>query len=251
MRFGASVSLAMAATPVAPRPEDTQGAGRLALGGALGIVAASVTLLLPSVFLYIALYAPGGFFALGSTLLETLSLLVLVGAILFLLSFFVYRLAFATLRKADPRFSVASVLCLIGSLGFLLVVVAAAVLLGSTSSLVTCIHGQPSHALSCLKSGQPLGAYTAVIGFWLGWLGGVGIVVGLSSAGHRFARGSLYGGAVVYALLLLVLIGPFLALVYAVPYQQYLLLVVPFLALAAPILTFAGSRVPPPTVRRA
>ncbi len=241
----------MAESPVAPRPEDLKGAGRLALGGALGIAAAAVTLLLPSVFLYLSLYAPGGFFSLGSTLLQTLSLLVLVGAILFLISLFAYRLGFATLRKIDPRFAVASVLCLIGSLGFLLVVVAAAVLLGSTSSLVTCIHGQPSHALSCLKSGQPLGAYTAVIGFWLGWLGGVGIVVGLSSAGRRFARGVLYGGAAFYALLLLVLVGPFLALVYVVPDQQYLLLVVPFLALIAPILTFAGSHVPPPTVRRA
>ncbi len=202
-------------------------------------------------FLWLALYSPNGFFALVPTLLQTLSLLVLVGAILFLLSLFAYRLGFATLRKVDPRFSVASVLCLIGTLGFLLVVVAAAVLLGSTSSLLQCLHGQPSHALSCLKSGEPLGAYTAVAGFWLGWLGGVGIVVGLSSAGHRFARGSLYGAALVYTLLLLVLVGPFLALVYTVPDQQYLLLLIPLLALLGPILTLGGSRVPPATVRRA
>ena len=104
--------------------------------------------------------------------------------------------------------------------------------------------------MSCLKSGEPLGAYTAVAGFWLGWLGGVGIVVGLSSAGHRFARGSLYGAALVYTLLLLVLVGPFLALVYTVPDQQYLLLLIPLLALLGPILTLAGSRVPPATVRR-
>lgn len=240
----------MAESPVAPRPEDTKGAGRLAVGGAFGIAAAVVTLVLPSVFLWVALYSPGGFFSLGSTLLQTLSLLVLVGAILFLLSLLVYRLGFAALRRIDPRFTVASFLCLVGTLGFLLVVVAAAVLLGSTSSLVTCIHGQPSHALTCLKSGEPLGAYTAAIGFWLGWLGGVGIVVGLSSAGRRFARRSLYGGATLYALLLLVLIGPFLALVYVVPDQQYLLLVVPFLAVLAPIFTYAGARVPPVTVRR-
>jgi NADH:ubiquinone oxidoreductase subunit 6 (subunit J) len=241
----------MAENPVAPRMEDTKGAGRLALGGALGVVAALVTLVLPSVFLWLALYSPGGFFSLGSTLLQTLSLLVLVGAILFLLSLFVYRLGFATLRKVDPRFSVASILCIIGTLGFLLVVVAAAVLLGSTNSLVQCLHGQPSHALSCLKSGQPLGAYTAVIGFWLGWLGGVGLMVGLSSAGRRFARGSLYGAAILYGLLLLVLIGPFLALVYSVPDQQYLLLVVPVLALFAPLLTLLGTLTPPATVRRA
>lgn len=240
----------MAESAVAPRAEDTTGAGRLALGGGLGIAASLVTLLVPSVFLYLALYSPGGLLSLGSTLLRTLSVLVLVGAFLFLLSQFSYRRGFAALRRVDPRFSVASVLCLVGSLGFLLLIVAAAVLLGSTGSLLECVHGQPSHALSCLRSGDPLGAYTAVAGFWLGWLGGVGLVVGLSSAGHRFARGSLYGGAALYALLLLVLVGPFLALVYAVPDQQYLLLIVPLLALLAPMLTYVGSRVPPPTVRR-
>jgi hypothetical protein len=241
----------MSDTAVAPRTEDTKGSGRLAIGASLGIVAALLTLVVPSVFLWLALYAPGGFFSFGTTLVQTLSILVLVGAILFLLSLFAYRLAFAVLRKVDPRFTVASILCLIGSLGFLLLVVAAAVLLGSTSSLVQCIHGAPSHALTCLKSSQPIGAYTALVGFWLGWLGGIGIVIGLSSAGHRFARGTLYGGAALYALLLLVLIGPFLSLVYPVPGGEYLLLVAPVLALLAPALVLAGSRAAPATVRRA
>jgi hypothetical protein len=241
----------MAATPVAPRAEDTKGAGRLALGGGLGVAAALITLVLPSAFLWLALYSPGGFFILGTSLVETLSLLVLAGAILFLLCLFVYRLGFATLRKVDPRFTVASVLCLVGSLGFLLLVVAAAFLLGSSGDLVTCMHGQPSHALSCLRSSQPLGADTALAGFWLGWLGGVGIVVGLSSAGHRFFRGALYGGALLYSLLLLVLVGPFLALVYPVPGSEYLLVVAPILALLAPALVLSGARNPPGVVRRA
>jgi hypothetical protein len=240
----------MAESPVAPRPEDVQGAARLALGGGLGVAAALVTLLLPAAFLWLALYAPGGFFSLGSTLVQTLSVLVLAGAILFLLSLFVYRRGFSVLRRVDPRFAVASILCLIGTLGFLLVVVAAAVLLDSSSSLLQCIHGQPSHALTCLRSGEPLGAYTGVAGFWLGWLGGVGLVVGMSSAGRRFARGVLYGSSIFYALLLLVLVGPFLALVYSVPDQQYLLLAVPVLALLAPALVLVGMRHPPATVRR-
>ena len=241
----------MSASPVAPRAEDTKGAGRLALGGGIGLAAAIITLVLPSIFLWLSVSSPGGFFTLGSTIVETLSILVLVGAILFLLCLFTYRLAFGALRKVDPRFTAASVLCLLGSLGFLLLVVAAALLLGSTSSLIQCIHGQPSHALSCLKSSSPLGAYTALAGFWLGWLGGVGIVAGLSLAGHRFARGSLYGGATFYALLLVVLVGPFLTLIYPVPGGEYLLLVAPALAILAPAFVLAGSNTPPASVRRA
>jgi hypothetical protein len=231
--------------------QDVKGAGRLALGGGLGFAAALITLVLPSVFLYLSLYDPGGFFTFTGTFVEVLSLLVLVGAILFLLCLFVYRMGFSALRKVDPRFTVASVLCLIGSLGFLLLVVAAAVLLGSSSSLLTCLHGQPSHALTCLKSGQPLGAYTALAGFWLGWLGGVGIVVGLSSAGSRFQRGALYWGAALYAILLLVLIGPFLNQIYPVPGAEYLLILAPVLAILAPALVLSGSRAPPSAVRPA
>jgi hypothetical protein len=143
---------------------------------------------------------------------------------------------------------VASVLCLIGSLGFLLLLVAVVVVLGSTGPLLTCIHGQPSHALSCLRSGQPLGAYTGLLGFWLGWLGGVGLVLGLSSAASRFSRGVLYGSAALYGVLLLALVGPFVGLLYPVPGAQYLLLLAPLLALLAPALAYAGTRRAPATI---
>jgi hypothetical protein len=238
----------MASPTVTVRPEDAKGAHRIAVGAGLGVAAALITLVLPLALLWLALYSPGGLFSLTNALVQDLSLLILAGAILFLLSLFVYRRGFAVLRKVDPRFKVASLLCLIGSLGFLLILVAVVVILGSSSSLVTCIHGQPSHALSCLRSGEPLGAYTGLVGFWLGWLGGVGLVLGMASAGRRFARGALYGAAALYALLLLALVGPFLALVYPLPGAQYLLLLSPLLALLAPALTYAGTRRPPGTV---
>jgi hypothetical protein len=234
---------------IAARPEDAKGAARLEAGSIVGIAAALATLLLPTALLYLALYAPNQYLSLGEGFLDVLSLLLLAGAILFLISLILYRLAFSTLRTVDVRFTVASVLCLVGSLGFLLLIVAVALLFGGTGSLLTCLHGQPSHALSCLRSGEPLGAYTGLAGFWLGWLGGLGIVVGLGSAGRRFRRGSLTGGALLYALLLLVLIGPFLALIYAVPGQQYLLIVAPLLALLAPIAVLSGSRMAPVSVR--
>jgi NADH:ubiquinone oxidoreductase subunit 6 (subunit J) len=241
----------MAAPNVTLRNEDVKGSRRLATGASLGIVAAAMTLVLPLVLLWIALYIPGHVLSLNATLVEAISLLVLAGAILFFLSLLLYRMGFAALRRVDPRFTVASILCIVGSIGFLLLLIAVAVVLGSTNSLLTCIGGQPSHALSCLRSGQPLGAYTGLLGFWLGWLGGVGLVLGMASAGRRFERGALYGASILYSLLLLVLVGPFLALVYPVPGAGLFLLALPILALLAPALALAGSRRPPAVVKPA
>jgi hypothetical protein len=238
----------MAAPIVTVRVEDVKGSHRIAIGAGLGVAAAAIMLLLPFALLWLALYNPGGFFQFNSALVQDISLLVLAGAILFLLSLFVYRRGFAVLRGVDRRFTLASILCLIGSLGFLLILVAVVIVLGTTNSLLTCVHGQPSHALSCLRSGQPLGAYTGLLGFWLGWLGGVGLVLGLASAGRRFSRGVLYGSAALYAILLLALVGPFVGLIYPVPGAQYLLLLSPILALLAPALAYAGTRRPPATV---
>jgi hypothetical protein len=238
----------MAAPTVTVREEDAKGSHRIAIGAGLGVAAAAITLVLPFALLWWAVYTPGGFFQLNSSLVQDVSLLILAGAILFLLSLFLFRRGFAALRGVDRRFTAASVLCLVGSLGFLLLLVAVLVILGSSTSLVTCLHGQPSHALSCLRSGEPLGAYTGLAGFWLGWLGGVGLVLGLASAGRRFARGVLYGSAALYAILLLALVGPFLGLIYPVPGAQYLLLLTPILALLAPALAYAGTRRPPATI---
>ncbi|MCI4364999.1 MAG: hypothetical protein L3K10_02910 [Thermoplasmata archaeon] len=239
----------MATPTVTIRPEDVRGSHRIAVGAGLGVFAAALTLLLPLALLWLALYNPGGFFRVTTTFVETVTLLILAGAILFLLSLILYHRGFVAMSAVDPRFKVARVLCLVGSLGFLLLLVAVVVVLGSTSSLVSCIGGQPSHALSCLRSGQPLGAFTGLAGFWLGWLGGVGLVLGIAAAGRRFGRGVLYGSAALYSLLLLALVGPFVALLYPVPGAQYFLLAVPVLALLAPALAYAGARRPPVRIK--
>ncbi len=235
----------MAHVPAPVTTEDAKGAEFLGIGAAMGVAAAVVTLVVPIVFVLLATKNPGGFFSFAPALLQTTATLVLAGAILFLLSLFLYRRSFARFRKVDRRFIAASVLCIIGSLGFLLLVVAAAVVLGNASSLTNCLHGQPSHALTCLKSGQPLGAYTGLAGFWLAWLGGLGIVLGVGMAGGRLHRGVLYGGAAVYAILLLLLVAPFLALFVSVPGISDLLWVAPVLALIGPGLVLVGSRAAP------
>jgi hypothetical protein len=225
----------------AARALDEKGVGRLGIGAGLGFAGALAAIVLPLTFLFVLARFPSGFFTFGTNLVEVTSLLVLVGAILLLLSLFFYRRSFAALRKVDPRFYTASILCIIGSLGFLLLLVAAAVVVGNANSLLACADGHPTHALSCLESGQPLGAWTAVIGFLLGWIGGVGIVLGLGLSGSRFRAGLLTGAAFLYLLLLLFVFVPFAGLFVPVPSLGDLVLFGPFLAVLGPALALAGS----------
>lgn len=228
------------ASPVLPE-SDARGVWRLATGAGLGLAAAILAVVLPITFLILTTYNPGGFFTYGTAMVETTTFLVLVGAILFILSLLLYRLGFSALRRVDRRFVAASTLCLIGSVGFLLIIVTAVILLGSTGSLLACVHGQPSHAITCLRSLSPLGAYTVLLGFWLSWLGGLGIVLGLGASGARYHRGSFYGGSALYTLLLLVLVGPYVDLLLRFPGAQYLLFSAPLLAILAPGLVLGGS----------
>jgi hypothetical protein len=220
---------------------EEKGAVRLGIGAGLGFAGALCAIVVPLAFVFLVTDVHSGFFVFDSSLVEATSILVLVGAILLLLSLFFYRRSFAAIRKVDRRFVAASVLCIIGALGFLLLLVAAAVVVGDANSLLACAHGQPSHALSCLESGQPLGAITGTVGFFLGWLGGLGIVLGLFLAGNRFRVGALGGSAVVYLVLLLILLVPFLALVVSLPNLAALLLLAPILAILAPALALIGA----------
>ena len=223
------------------REIDRKGAGRLGIGAGLGFAGAVAAIVLPLLFLYVATEYPGGFLRLTSRMVEVSSILVLAGAILLLLSLFLYRRSFAALRQVDPRFYVASVLCILGSIGFFLLLVAAVVVAGNTSSLLSCVAGHPSHALSCLESGQPLGAVTAIVGFLLGWIGGLGIMIGLFVAGSRFRSGELTGSGVLYGLLLLLLLVPLASLFVTIPGVAYLVLLSPVFALLGPGLALAGS----------
>ena len=232
-----------------PRPaftrEELSGLRRLGAGAGVGLAGGICSLILPFAFLWLASENPGGFFSYGTTLVRTISILVLAGAILFVLSLFLYRRGFAAFRHVDPRFATASVLCLVGSIGFLLLLVTAVLLFGASSEFVTCIHGAPSHALTCLSSSAPLGAYAGLAGFVLGWVGGLGIVLGVRLSGRRYRRTGISAGSFLYAVLLLVLVGPLVAALYAFPYAVYLLAAAPFLLVLAPGLVLGGVlRVP-------
>ncbi|MGA9839835.1 MAG: hypothetical protein WBF81_02825 [Thermoplasmata archaeon] len=225
---------------VTQRENDEKGVRRLGLGAGLGFAGALLAIVIPLLFLFLVADFPGGFFVLNSQLVQVSSILVLAGSILLLLSLFVYRRGFAALRKTDPRFYAASVLCIVGSIGFLLLFITAAIVVGNSSGLLSCAGGHPSHALSCLESGQPLGAVTGTVGFLLGWIGGVGIMLGLFLAGSRFRNGSLSASGGAYGILLLILIVPFLELVIALPDASYLLVIAPVMAIMGPGLALEG-----------
>jgi len=223
--------------------EDEKGLFRIATGAGIGLAAALLAVVIPTGFLLFASYDSGGFVSLQQTaLIDAMGLLILAGAILFLISLFLYRRGFAHLRKVDSRFWAASVLCLIGSIGFLLILVAAVAIVGGSNGFLSCMNGHPAQALSCLRSGNPVGAYAGLLGFWLGWLGGVGIVVGLSAGSSRFHVREIAVESLLYAILLLALIGPFIALVVSFPGAELILVVVPVLSLLAPYFVFRGDR---------
>ena len=230
----------------APRTaEDARGRSRLLIGGAFGVTGALIGIVLPVGVLLANLYAPSSAIATGAALVEVLAVLLAAGLVLLLVSFFAYRSAFARFRKVDRRFWVASALCLVGSLGLLVLLGAAIVVGGSSASVAQCVQGSPSHALSCLDSGSSgefLGANLVVLGFWLAWVGSFGIVVGLALEGDRARRRTLTAAATVYAVTLLLIVGPFTALFLSYPGAADLLVGVPVLAVVAPSLVLSGTR---------
>jgi len=221
--------------------DEPKGLRRFETGAVFGLAGGVAGLVLPIMINLLAFYYPVGIFTYGTTLVELTTIFVLAGAILLAISLLYYRLGFGALRGFDRWFFSASILCNIGSIGLLLIIIPIALALYSTPSMVQCIRGAPSHSLSCLGTIQPLFAYAVIVGFWLAWLGGLGIVVGLELGGRRYREARLFGGGATYALLLLVLIAPFVALLFPIGGWQYPLLTVPLLALLAPAFVYAGS----------
>lgn len=229
--------------PDAPTPADfdRRGVRWLSLGGGLGCASGIAILLLPSVFLWVATYAPAGVLTVGPHLVTIDSVLVLAGALLLVLSLFLYRRAYATLRKSDPRFRVPWALSLVGTLGVLFVLATSVIVLTYSNSIPTCLGSNGVPSFSCLEAHAPWAITSGLIGFWLTWLGGVGIVVGLVLAGRRFRTGLFSAGGALYALLLIGLLGPLLAVLRPFPDSADLLLGVSFLAVIAPALVLAAA----------
>jgi|HubBroStandDraft_1064217.scaffolds.fasta_scaffold313409_1 hypothetical protein len=215
---------------------------RFAAGSTIGLAAGVTGLALPIALILLASYSPGTIYLTGAQLVEATAILALAGALLFALSLWVYRLGFSMLQRSDKRFYVASVLAWIGTVGVLLVVVAIGIAFLSSGTMSGCIQAAPANSLACLHAAAPLASYSGVLGFWLVWLGGLGVVFGIGLAGTRYHQLWFYGGAGVYSLLLLGLIAPALSLVFPIDPPAFLLLATPLLAAFGPAAIFHGAR---------
>jgi hypothetical protein len=230
------------AESVVPRGGDeSKGLHRLATGSTVGLAAGIVGLALPVTLFFFSTYSPGTLLIRSSTLIQVTAIMALAGAILFAISLLIYRFGFALLRAADKRFWAASVLCILGSIGVLLIVLPMLLAFATSDTMASCIQGAPSKTLSCLRSAAPLAAYVGIVGLWLLWLGGVGIVVGIGLASVRYREAWLTGGAALYALLLLGFIAPVLGFVFSIGGLVYPILALPVLVILAPAVISHGS----------
>jgi hypothetical protein len=228
--------------PTATARRQPRGLRRFKVGALFGLAGGLVGLVLPVTLNLLVFYPVFGLLTFDTMLIAFTGVFVLVGALLLAISLIFYRLGFTALRRFDRWFLTASVLCNIGSIGLVLIIASAAVALVSSPSLAACVQNAPTRALTCMQSIQPLTTWSVIAGFWLAWLGGLGIVIGLVLGGRRYRDGKLVTGGALYAVLLLVLIDPFVALLFPIGGWQYPLLTVPILALLAPVYVYVGSR---------
>jgi hypothetical protein len=232
----------MSVSRVESHGDESNGLRRISTGSAIGLAAGVIGLGLPITLILLPTLSPGTIYLTGPELIETTAGLALVGAVLFAVSLLVFRLGFAALRGFDRRFWTASILCMIGTVGVILIVVPIALAASSSDAIARCIQGAPSRTLACVSSVAPLASYWAIAAFWLLWLGGLGIVVGITLAGRRYRQIWLYLGAALYAVLLLGLLAPLLGLLFPIGALTYPLLAAPFLVLLGAALIFQGSR---------
>ena len=224
-----------------PHADESSGLSRIATGSTVGLAAGVVGLALPVTLLLLASYRPGALPISASQLLQVTAVLALTGALLFAISLIIYRYGFASLRTVDPRFWAASALCMLGTVGLVLIVLPIAIAFASSDTMAACIQGAPTKAPACLRAAAPLASYLAEAGIWLVWLGGVGIVLGIGLASVRYREAWLSAGAALYALIILGLLAPGLSLLFPIGGIAYAILALPILVLLAPALTSRGS----------
>ena len=218
---------------------EARGLQRIAVGSIVGLAAGLNGLALPTALYVRASDSPGVLSLSPSALVQVTSLLALVGAILFAISLLLYRSGFKILRASDRRLWLASLLCGAGTVGVILLLLPILFAFIGSDTMANCVQGAPSKALACIGTSTPLVGGLATIGGWLLWAGGLGVVVGIFLTSVRYRQPSLMAGSALYALILLVLIGP---LVGALGWLRLGVLAIPIMVLIAPIAVFYGNR---------
>jgi len=230
------------ASVTAPASTEEGKADRLLrLASALAVGGSALSLAVPAALLLLADRHLYGLSAGSADLLHGEGLLVVVGGVLVVLALFLYRRAFAHLKHVDARLRPAAWLCLVGSVGALALVVAGALLTGGSSAVSGCLAGPSSHALSCLRSADPTAGYLAIAGFWLVWLGVVGLALGLVLSGRHFRAGVTVAGGALFALLAADLLFPFAGSLVRLPGIGVAVAIAPFAAVAGAALVLVGT----------
>ncbi len=227
--------------PSPPSTEEGKAAGDLRLGGGLAVLGSFLLLAAPVALLLLARAKLFGFSGFGQGSLHLDAVLAIVGAVLVLVALILYRRAFSHLKHVDPILRVASLLCLVGSVGALALIVAGAYFAGGSAAVATCAAGPARQVLSCLRSSDPNAGYAALAGFWLVWIGIVGVASGLVLAGRHFSRTAVVAGGAVYAVLAVDLLLPFAGLLAHLPGVAEALAVAPFAAVLAGLLVLIGA----------
>lgn len=228
---------------MAPSPVEIDGASRIKWGALLGIL--GLVLAIVGVFLIIfeVGFAVGGGISSSAnytSILNTILLgivAILGGVALALLSFVLYTLGFASLRKADGRFSVPMILCVIGLVGLLLLVSFAGLY---TLSIHTAL-GCGVNDTTCQNNATTLPGGSAALlygGGFLAFLGLIGAILGLWRFGSRYQSTVAKVGAILYIIPVLAILAPILVFIGAYQVQKRL-------SQAPPAMMAPGPGMPP------
>lgn len=239
----ASTASGTAATHAAP--EEITGASRIKWGALLGILGLAlaiggVLVVLLDVGLGVTSVTASSYVSLLQTILLAVVLIV-VGVFVALLSFVLYTAGFASLRKADRRFSTPMVLCVIGLLGLALIGGFAIFYASGISSAIAC----PSSNLTCQNNATSLGHSEVVLGYvggFLGFIGLIGAILGLYRFGSRYSSTLAKVGAIFYIIPVLSVLAPILVFIAAHLVQKKLVQAAPYAAGIPP-----SSPAPPPS----
>lgn len=222
-------------------PAGLQGDRRIAVGAGLGIAAGVLLGVLPSLLFTVLYSGSTGSLPLGASLFQTTGLLLIAGALLFLLSFSFYRWGFSRWRHQDARFDGPVALCLVGSVGAIAVVAAGIAIYSSPSAIESCLHGRPSQWSSCLFGLSPYAALATTVGIVGGALGGIGLVAGFALVAQKVRSAALAAGAGVYALLWILGAASLIVELVSSAVLRPLLVTLPWVAVLAPLLVLAGA----------
>jgi drug/metabolite transporter (DMT)-like permease len=211
--------------PIAATSAEITGVSRIKWGALLGVLGlvlafAGVLIVVLDVGLGISSVSASGYVSILNTILAAV-LIIVAGVFLALLSFVLYTAGFASLRKADRRFSTPMVLCLIGLIGLLLIGLFVVFYATAIHAAIAC-PGTDTTCQNNATSLSPSVVPLAYLGAILGFIGLIGAILGLYRFGARYASTVTKVGAILYIIPVLAIIAPVLVLIGAHQIQRRL-----------------------------